>query len=163
MNLSNAPSVSQLPQRENNAGDQQRISDLRRELETLAQSVADVAAKRLSDIENAASQGVSLVRTEIQHRPWTSMAVASAAGGLLALAILPSSSKRHVRSSFDPRHYAESARRAISNIDTQPISSRFERMMDSVSNLDPTVITNSPAYDVVKNLVQSISNGITKK
>ena len=51
-----------------------------------------------------------------------------------------------------------------SRIDTQPITSRFERLMDQVNNLNlnSASITSSPAYEQAKNVLQGLMKGLGK-
>jgi hypothetical protein len=38
----------------------------------------------------------------------------------------------------------------------------LERLVDSISNIDPSVLTSSPAYDTAKSWLHTIATGLRK-
>jgi ElaB/YqjD/DUF883 family membrane-anchored ribosome-binding protein len=172
MTVSNSPLVTPLPRKDNGNGtgtappDDDRLAHLRAELAVLTQSIADMTAKRAAQIEELATSGAASLRSTIEARPWTALAVAATAGALLAVAVTPKSS-RGLRASgimsYAPDDISASVRRAIAHgVDTQPITSRFERLVDSISSIDASALTSSPAYDTAKTWLQSFVSGLRK-
>ncbi|MGE3067372.1 MAG: hypothetical protein AB7K67_17465 [Hyphomicrobiaceae bacterium] len=149
--------VTPLPQRDapGGQGDGDRLAALRAEVEDIAASVADIARKR-------GAEGVGLVRGSIEERPWTSLAVAGAAGALLALAVIPARSAARSRwQQLDPRNYdyddmARSIRRSIA-VETRPLAARVETLMNSLAGLDTRDITGSPMFEKAKSLLQAVT------
>jgi hypothetical protein len=92
--------------------------------------------------------------------------VAMAVGAVIAIAIAPSTRRgfRYSdRSTYNTDDVGATIRRAVERrVDTQPIVSRLERMMESISNIDPAALTASPAYDSAKSWVQTIINSVRK-
>lgn len=168
MTVSNSPLVTPLPRKENGTGtappDDDRMSQLRAELAVLTQTISDMTAKRAAQIEDLATSGTATLRSNIEARPWMALAVAATAGALLAVAIIPKSSRGRGASgilSYSPDDITASVRRAIAHgVDTQPITSRFERLVDSISSIDASALTSSPAYDTAKTWLQSFVGGL---
>lgn len=169
---SNSPLVTPLPTRaggdSTQSNDQSRLDELRAELAALSVQVKDMTAKGAQRLEEMAEDGTQAVRTSISDNPWLAMGVAAAAGAVLALAIIPKR-QRGFRasefSSYSPRNIASAMRGAVeSRIDTQPITSRFERLMDQVNNLNlnSSSITSSPAYEQAKSVLQGVMKGFGK-
>lgn len=169
---SNSPLVTPLPTRlgGDNAQnhDQSRFEELRGELAALTRQVKEMTAQGAERLEGMAEDGTQAVRTSISDNPWLAMGVAAAAGAVLALAIIPKR-QRGFRasefSSYSPRNIANAMRDAVeSRIDTQPMTSRFERLMDQVNNLNlnSASITSSPAYEQAKSVLQGVMKGFGK-
>jgi hypothetical protein len=145
--------------------DQSRISELRGELSILTDTIADMTAKRLAQVEKLASEGTATLRSNIETRPWAAMGIAAAAGALLAVVTTPKSSRGfryNDAPSYNADDIAASVRRAAARVDIQPITSRLERLIDSISSIDPSVLTSSPAYDTAKTWLHSIATGLRK-
>ncbi len=145
--------------------DQSRISELREELSVLTDTIASLTAKRLAQVEKLASDGTATLRSNIETQPWVSVGIAAAAGALLAVLIVPKSSRGfryNDLASYNTDDIVASARRAAARVDTQPITSRLERLVDSISSIDPAVLTSSPAYDTAKTWLTTIANGLRK-
>ncbi len=170
MTLSNLPLVTPLPRRDS-AGDatppdQTRMAELRSELASLTATIAGMTAKSAAQAEQFAASGAASLRSNIEARPWSSLGVAATAGALFAVAIVPKNSRGF--------HYAEAAsynagditaaiRRAIARgVDDQPITSRFEKLVESISSIDATALTSSPAYDTAKTWLQALVSGMRK-
>ena len=169
MTSTNLPLVTPLPRgngiHEGKPIDQSRISELREELSVLTDTIASLTAKRFAQAEKLASDGTAALRSNIETRPWASMGIAAAAGALLAVATIPKSSRGfryNDAASYNADDIAASVRRAAARVDTQPITSRLERLVDSISSIDPSALTSSPAYDTAKSWVQTIANGLRK-
>ena len=169
---SNSPLVTPLPTRQGgdsmHSDDQGRLAELRTELAALTRQVKEMTAQGAQRLEGMAEDGTKVVRTSISENPWLAMGVAVAAGAILALAVIPQR-ERGFRvakfSSYTPRNVANAMREAVeSRIDTQPITSRFERLMDQVNNLNlnSASITSSPAYEQAKNVLQGLMKGLGK-
>ena len=169
---SNSPLVTPLPTSPggDNAqpNDQSRMEELRRELAALSAQVKEMTSKGAQRLEGLAEDGTQAVRTSISDNPWLAMGIAVTAGAILALAIIPKRQpgfRTSEFSSYSPRNIASAMRNAVeSRIDTQPITSRFERLMDQVNNLNinSDSITSSPAYEQAKSVLQGIIKGFGK-
>ena len=169
MTSTNIPLVTPLPRgngiHEGKSVDESRISELRDELSLLSGTIASITAERLATMEKMAADGTSNLRSSIVAQPWAAIGIAAAAGALLALVTIPKSSrgfKYHDVATYNTDDMLASARRAAARVDTQPITSRLERLVDSISNIDPSVVTTSPAYDTVKTWLSAIANGLRK-
>ena len=141
--------------------DDKKVAELRAELTDLSNYVASMSAKASAQLE----KGTGAVRSSIESQPVLAMGVAVAAGALLALAVMPKP-QRSFRYD-DPSTYSaasayEAAKRAARNIDTVPMTSRFERVVDAISSIDPTALTSSPAYGTAKTWVESLVSGVKK-
>ena len=170
MTLSNSPVVTPLPRRDNGSDtgllDLDRLPELRSELASLTKAIADMTAKAAAGVEQLGSDGAKTVRSNIEAQPWLSLGVAAAAGALLAIAIIPRTPRGfryNDASTYNQRDIADSFRQvAARGIDTQPMMSRFERLVDSISSIDATALTSSPAYDTAKTWLQTFVAGVRK-
>ncbi len=170
MTLSNSPLVTPLPRRDNGSdagsADQDRLAELRSELATLQQTIAGMTSNAAAELERLGTQSTRSLRSSIEAQPWMSIGVAAAAGALLALAIVPRRSRGFNyadAASYNARDMADAVRRAARSIDTQPITSRFERLVDSISSIDTAALTSSPAYDAAKNWLQNLVSAARKE
>jgi ElaB/YqjD/DUF883 family membrane-anchored ribosome-binding protein len=170
MTLSNLPLVTPLS-RGNGVDDAKsnnhsRISELRVEFADLAQSVSDIAALRVAQAEQLAVEGTATLRSNIEARPFAAVGIAAAAGALLAVAVVPRKSRGfryNDSASYNANDIEATVRRAISRgVDTQPITTRLERLVDSISSIDPSALTSSPAYDTAKTWLQAAVNSLRK-
>jgi ElaB/YqjD/DUF883 family membrane-anchored ribosome-binding protein len=168
---SNSPNITQVSFRTPGADDtnsidtpepasDERLSMLRSEIESLTQTISDLTARGTAAVENAASDGATSLRETIEHRPWMALGVSAAVGAVIAIAVVPKT-RRGVRfgdaSSYNTDDIAATVRRAVERrVDTQPLVSRFERMMDSISSIDPATLTASPAYETAKSWLQTL-------
>ena len=170
MTLSNSPFITPLPRRENSAEavspEQDRVSELRGELEGLTRTISDLTALSAARIERLSATSVAGLRGTIESQPWMSLGTAAALGAVLAIAIVPKRAQGFRGgsfSSYDPYAIAASMRKAVARgIDTQPLTSRFERLVDSISSIDPSAVTSSPAYDTAKTWLQAFVSGARK-
>jgi hypothetical protein len=169
MTSTNLPLVTPLPRgngsHDGKPIDLSRISELREELSVLTETIASLTAKRVAQVEKLASEGTATVRSSIETRPWTAMGIAVAAGALLAVITIPKSSggfRYNDAASYSADDIAASVRRAASRVNTQPLASRLERLVDSISNIDPSALTSSPAYETVKTWLGTMANGLRK-
>jgi hypothetical protein len=169
MMSNNLPLITPLPRgnglHDGKPIDQSRISELRAELSVLTESVASLTAVRLAQVEKLAADGTATLRSSIETRPWAAIGLAAAAGALLAVVTISKSSRGfryNDAASYNAHDIAASVRRAAARVDTQPITSRLERLVDSISSIDPSILTSSPAYDTVKTWLNSIASGLRK-
>lgn len=170
MNFSNLPLATPLPRGNGTdsvtPNDHSRISELRHELESLAQTVAGMTAKRVADVERLAAGGAENLRSNIEARPWASLGVAAAAGALLAVAIMPKRTG-HFRyndaTTYNAENITAAVRRAVAHgVDSQPITSRLERVVEAISRIDASAVTTSPAYDTIKSWLNTFTSNIRK-
>ena len=132
MTSTNLPLVTPLPRgngtTDPNPLDHTRIAELRDELSDLTDTIASLTAKRLAQLEKLALDGTASLRSNIETQPWASVAIAAAAGALLAVAIVPKSPRGfryNNAASYNIDDIVASARRAAARVDTQPITSRL--------------------------------------
>ena len=170
MNLSNLPLVTPLPRGSSASDttpiDSARVAELRHELTSLAQTIAGVAAARVADVERLAAGGAENLRSNIEARPWTSLGVAAAAGALLAVAIVPKRTG-HFRyndaTTYNAENITAAVRRAVAHgVDSQPITSRLERLVEAISKIDASAVTTSPAYDSIKSWLHTFTSSLGK-
>ena len=169
MTSTNLPLVTPLP-RGNGTTDPKpidhiRISELREELSVLTDTISSLTAMRLSQVEQLAADGTATLRSNIETRPWAAMGIAVAAGALLAVAIVPKSSRGfryNDAASYNADDIVASVRRAAARVDTQPITSRLERLIDSISSIDPSDLTSTPANDTAKTRLHTLATGLRK-
>ena len=169
---SNSPLVTPLPTSQGGDSTQSdnhgRLAELRAELATLTHQVKEMSAQAAQRLEGMAEDGTKVLRTSISENPWLAIGAAAAAGAILALAIIPERQRGFRASqltSYTPRNVAHAMREAVeSRVDTQPITSRFERLMDQVNslNLNSSSITSSPVYEQAKNVLQGVMKGLGK-
>lgn len=160
MTYSNSPLVTPITRRDNDtagSGTDEKLSELRAEFAKLSQLVSDMAESAQKQVSELGTAGVQTLRSNIEAQPFLAMGVAAAGGALLALAVLPRGSKFRYddMSTYNRRDIAEAVRNSARNIDTRPLTSRFERLVDSISSIDPSAITSSPAYDTAKTWLQT--------
>jgi hypothetical protein len=127
---------------------------MREDVSRLAGVVAHVAERRIARTRASAEIGM-------RERPWVTVSVAAAMGFLLALALAPRKPRglnQHWRSQawqdrlpdFDLRElgrYAQLPR--AHQLSAEPIASRFEQFMDSLSRIDTSSVT-APALEKIK-------------
>lgn len=156
------PGPAQHTSNEARLNDQMLIAELRRELSELGESFTQIAETRTARIQKFAGETTASLRSNIEAHPWTSVGLAAAAGAIVALAVVPKtprSSRAYTAASFNADDIAASVRGAMSRVvNTEPIASRFERVMDSISKIDTTSLTSSPAYETAKTWLQSAVN-----
>lgn len=170
MILSNSPLVTPLPNGSSASdtmlADASRLSELRIELTSLAKTVASVTAARIEDAERLATSGADTIRSNIELRPWTSLGVAAATGALLALVILPKKTGRFRfddATAYNAGSATYAAHRAVTHgVGSQPIASRFERIVNAISRIDASAVTTSPAYDTIKSWLHTFTSSLGK-
>lgn len=170
MNFSNLPLVTPLPRGSGTIdtarNDHSRISELRDELTSLAQTIADLSENRVAEIERLSARGAENLRANIVARPWASLGVAAAAGAILAVAILPKRTgnfRYNDAATYNTDNITAAVRRAVARgVDSQPITSRLDKLIESISSIDASAITASPAYDTVKAWLQTFMNSQRK-
>ncbi len=144
----------------------ERLSGLRSELDSLVETIAGLSSQGAAAVGAAAKDGVTTLRSTIEERPWMAIGVAVVAGAVLASAIVPRSRRGFQfsdRSTYTTDDITATLRRAAENrINPQPLISRFERLMDSISSIDPSAVTSSPAYDTAKTWLQSLAGSVRK-
>ncbi len=170
MNLSNLPLVTPLPRGSNASDttpiDAARVAELRDELSSLAQTIAGMTAARVADVERLAAGGAENLRSNIEARPWASLGMAAAAGALLAVAIMPKRTgqfRYNDATTYNAENITAAVRRAVAHgVDTQPITSRLERVVEAISKIDASAVTASPAYDTIKSWLHTFTNSLGK-
>jgi ElaB/YqjD/DUF883 family membrane-anchored ribosome-binding protein len=130
------------------------IAELRESITALARDVAEIAERRTRAARHAAADtaaaGASEVRRTIRRQPVVAMAVAAAAGAVLALLVVPRFGSRSAPASrwdrwtpnvtrADLHDFADNISRSVSRAaqsGTASITPAFERVVDALSRVD---------------------------
>jgi ElaB/YqjD/DUF883 family membrane-anchored ribosome-binding protein len=129
------------------------LSELRDSVTALAKEVAAIAERRTrvarETASDAAEAGVAEVRRTIRRQPAVSMAVAAAAGAVLALAFVPRLRRPAAPSRWDSwtpnvtrsdlYDLADNIQRSVTRAASAaaaPVTPAFERMVDALSRTD---------------------------
>lgn len=142
------------------------LLEMRDDLSKLAGVVARVAENRVNRTQ---------IRAQIAMRenPWATVGIAAAAGCLAAILIAPrsgsSSSRRNRHQNFNfsdlGRHMQmpslpHFSMPSMPNVDTRPITSRLEQVVDQVSRMDAQAA--GPIIEKVKDWVDAVMSRIRK-
>ncbi len=166
-----SPLVTPLPRRGTSGpngtdADADTLSALRQELQNLTTTVADLTSKGAARAGELATAGTQRVRQDIEANPWTSIAIAAAAGAIIAFAVIPKRPRGfryNDRASYTMDDIGASLRQAAPRAGiTQSLVARLERVVDSISTIDPAAVTASPAYETAKTWIQTLLNGVRK-
>jgi ElaB/YqjD/DUF883 family membrane-anchored ribosome-binding protein len=132
------------------------------DLAELRQEFEDVMAQWTAAVAARAAQTADAVGSAVSRRPWTSIALAAAAGAAVALLVVP----RRQPSTIDSTtaHLEQLARRTrgtiSSYVETEPLVSRFSKALESISNLDASSLPAFPTS--VATWLKSFLPGINK-
>jgi hypothetical protein len=136
--------------------DESSLSELRASLAAIAKEVADVAERRTRAARestiDAAEAGAAELRRTIRKQPAVSMAVAVAAGAMIALAVVPRfRSAPPSRQGWAPNitradlhDFADTIQRSVSRAASAaaaPVTPAFERMVDALSRADTSTMS----------------------
>lgn len=151
---------------ENHRHDDTGLLEMRDDLSKLAGVVARVAENRVSRTRVKA-------QLAMRENPWATVGIAAAAGCLVAMLIVPRSgsrsSHRNWRQNLDfsdlGRHMQMPSMPHFSmpsmpNVDTRPITSRLEQVVDQVSRMDAQAA--GPIIEKVKDWVDAVMSRIRK-
>jgi len=142
-------------------GDATVLAELRASVNTLAKEVAAITEHRAraaaEKVASAAEAGTTELRRGIRRQPVLAMAVAAAAGAVVALAVVPR--RRHPRSTWDRlpsfdrwtpnvtradlHDLADNIQRSVSRAAgaaAAPVTPAFERMVDAFSRADTSAL-----------------------
>jgi len=136
------------------------LAEMQESVAALAREVADIAERRTRKAWEAAADtaeaGTAEARRMIRRQPIVSMAVAAAAGAVLALAIVPRFGRQQPSSRWDQwtpnvtradlYDMADNIQRTVSRAAHQasaPIAPSFERLVDALSRTDAHGSVNS--------------------
>lgn len=167
MTYTNSPLVTPIQRRDNGSdavSADDRLQELREEFNNVLKVVSDMAENAQKQASELAAAGTQSLRSSIEAQPFLALGVAAAGGALLALAVLPSRQRFRYDdpSTYNRRDIAQALRNSTANIDTRPLTSRFERLVDSISSIDPSALTSSPAYDTAKSWIQTAVDSARK-
>lgn len=137
------------------------LLEMRDDLSKLAGVVASVAENRVSRTRVKA-------QIAMRENPWATVGIAAAAGCVLAVMLAPrsrhrSTTHRNRWQNFDlsdlGRYVQSVPQFSIPNINTKPITSRLEQVMDQVSRMDaqsagPTIEKIRDWFDAVMSRVR---------
>jgi len=145
------------------------LTELRDSVASLAKEVATIAERRAKAAGSAASKAVEAGADElsgmIRRQPELSMAVAAAAGAIIALLVVPRS--RHTHSSrfqswlphvtrSDLQDMADNIQRSVSRAASSaaaPVTPTFERLLETIAGVDPSPSIGS-AFDKIGGWLQ---------
>jgi len=131
------------------------LTEMRDSVTALAKEVADLAERRTraarQSAMDTAEAGASELRRTIRRQPVVAMAVAVAAGAVLALAVVPRFSRPASTSRWDrwtPNitrsdlyDFADNIQRSVSRAAqsaSAPITPAFERLVDAITRTNPS-------------------------
>lgn len=148
--------VKEVP-RHSQEGDDSTLAELRERVAALAKEVAEIAERRAKvageAVVDTAEAGVDELRRGIRRQPVVAMAVAAAAGALLALAVVPRSRPRASRwdawmpnvTRADLYDLADNIHRSVSRAASAaaaPVTPAFERMVGALSQADTSAVNS---------------------
>lgn len=167
MTYSNAPLITPIARHDNGpdaGGVDDKLGELRAEYGKLSALVSEMAGSAQKQVSEFGTAGVNTLRANIEAQPVLAICIAAAGGALLALAVLPRKSgfRYDDLSTYNRRDLADAVRNSARSVDTRPLTSRFERLVDSITSIDPSVITSSPAYDTAKSWLQTAVDSAKK-
>jgi ElaB/YqjD/DUF883 family membrane-anchored ribosome-binding protein len=141
--------------------DETMLAELRANVNALTKEVADIVEKRTRAACETAEAGAVEVRRAIRRQPVVSMAIATAAGVLIALAFVPRFSRPTARSRWDSfipsmptmpvtradlydlaNNIQSSVARAAHGVPSS-VAPTFERLVDAITRTDPTASVGS--------------------
>lgn len=149
-----ASPVKEIP-RHSPETDQETLAELRDTVTALAKEVASLAERRAKAageaVVSTAEAGVGELRRSIRRQPVVAVAVAAAAGALLALVVVPRSTPRASRwdrwtpnvTRADLYDLADNIQRSVSRAAgaaAAPVAPAFERMVDALSRADTSSV-----------------------
>ena len=151
-----------------------KLAEIRAELTSLVADVTKLVESRATQVKDAAIQGaeagIDVARDTIRSHPIPAIAIAAVLGAAIAVALVPTS--RHSRSSrltdwapdLSRAHLGEMAQglqRSASSTGSSLLSA-FERVVDSVSTIDPKT-SLTPTIEKAAAWLSSIRGSIIGK
>ncbi len=123
------------------------LAELRKSVTEITGEVAKIAEKRSRAVKDAAQAGTSELRRTIRRQPVIAMGVATLAGALLALAVVPRWSTSRTPSRWeawvpnvtraDLQDVADSIQRSVTRaVSAAPGASSLERLVDAVTKIE---------------------------
>jgi ElaB/YqjD/DUF883 family membrane-anchored ribosome-binding protein len=136
------------------------LAEMRDSITSLAKEVADIAERRTRAARqtamDTAEAGASELRRNIRRQPVVAMAVAAAAGAVLALVVVPRFSRPSSKSRWDSwtpnitrsdlYDFADNIQRSVSRAAhsaSAPITPAFERLVEAITRTDPSASMNT--------------------
>lgn len=136
------------------------LAEMRDSVAALAKEVADIAERRTRAARqtavDTAEAGASELRRSIRRQPVLAMAVAAAAGAVLALVVVPRFSRPSRTSRWDSwtpnitrsdlYDFADNIQRSVSRAAqsaSAPITPAFERLVEAITRTDPSASMNT--------------------
>ena len=130
------------------------LADLRKSVTAISEELATIVERRSRVLRKGTEAGAAELRKTIRRQPVLAMGVATLAGALIALALVPRSSPRPARSRWDGwmgqvtradlHEMADKIQRQVSHAAASvPFSSSVERLVDALSKVEPSASMNS--------------------
>ncbi len=152
-----------------------QVAALREELASIATEFGRIVEQRSAQARDfavdEATAGLAATRTAIRSQPLAAMAIATVAGVALAVMIIPKGRPRHRAFGHDwsidatraeLNNALDRVRHAMPNASTSSLMSSFERMMESLSSIDPKS-TLMPAWEKIGPWLQSLRSSTIGK
>jgi hypothetical protein len=128
-------------------GEVSALAELRKSVSAIGKELSTVIETRSRALKEGTEAGASSLRRSIRRQPAVAMGVATLAGALLALAIVPRISRDRVPSRWagwvpqvtgaDLYSAADSLQRSLARAtSTAPLTSSLERLVDAVTRID---------------------------
>ncbi len=139
-------------------GDETMLAELRKSVTAIAEEVAKVAEKRTRAARQTAQDGTDALRSSIRRQPMIALGVATVAGALLAVLVVPRSALHARKTSSwgdwsphiphvtraDLYDVADTIQRSVSRAaGAVPLQSTFERLIDAVAKVEPSASLNT--------------------
>jgi hypothetical protein len=134
-------------------GKDSTLADLRKSVTAISEELATIVERRSRALREGTEAGAAELRKAIRRQPILSMGVATLAGALVALALVPRFSPHPVRSRWDGwmpqvtradlHEMADNIQRQFSRAVAAPFSSSMERLVDALSRVEPSASMNS--------------------
>jgi hypothetical protein len=151
-----------------------QLDELKMDLAAIVADTRRIVASRLAQADlgarAAATSGAVIARDTIRSHPIASITVAAIIGAGIAVALTPAAKKRSswatwAPAALSPAHLQEmlsdGQRSVAQSSAVASIGSRLERMLDSISSIDPNA-SLTPAIEKAGVWLNSMRNALTK-
>jgi hypothetical protein len=127
------------------AGEPLTLAELQKAVTAMAKDIATIAEKRGQAIKDTAEAGTSALRRNIRRQPGVAMGVATLAGVLLSLLVVPARRQTAGRwgewtspvTRADLQDVADSVQRSLVRAaNAVPVTPAFERVVDALTRVD---------------------------
>jgi ElaB/YqjD/DUF883 family membrane-anchored ribosome-binding protein len=142
------------------------MNALRAEFERVREEYGTMLQQRAEQVREAAASGVEFAQTTIRRHPIETLAAATAAGALVAVLLTRPTHRAGYASRFgamagsglsraDLSHFADRIGRSMKH-SAAPVMPAVERMMEAVTNFQPTASAGGIPWDRLTSLWRTI-------